>query len=237
MADDQKSVWRAAGEVLPLVSLGGVTLALSYTVGYLTPFGTHWLSFLTVSDFLGGIWFLAPTTLAALIGGFLFHATGRPRPDPGPGQARSISLPVFIKNLVIGVSSVLGFGAVMIVRAAFPEDFRLLAVLLVIHGTGVFFLPELYWSHPRVRTIIPLCFAYGAITVVLGFGMAVGESIKHGPPSTYVAFTNGKSICTTLVGQFGGGLLTYNTTTEVPTFISRDRVGGIAKVKVCPASS
>jgi len=236
MADEQKSVWRIAGETLPLVSLGGAALALSYTVGYFTPFGTYWLSFLTIADLLSTIWFLIPTSLAALIGGFLFHATGRPRPSANAAQVERTNVIVLIKNLIIFVLAVLGFGAVMIVRAEFPEDFQLVAGLTIMHGSGVFFLPELYRNHPRVRTIITLCFTYGAITVVLGFGMMFGEWIKRAPPSTYVTLTNGGALCTTLVGQFGGGLLTYNPKTRTPTFISRDRVAAIAKLKECQTS-
>ncbi|GAA0638812.1 hypothetical protein [Brevundimonas lenta] len=236
MADEQKSVWRIAGETLPLVSLGGVALAMSYTVGYFTPFGTSWLSFLTVADFLSGIWFLTPTLLAALIGGFLFHATGRPGPSGNTTPVKAITVIVLVKNLIIGILAVVGFSAVMLVRAIYPEDFRLLAGLTIMHGFGVFFLPELYWNHARARTIIPLCFTYGAITVVLGFGMMMGESMKRAPPSTYVSLTNGGSLCTTLVGQFGGGLLTYNPKTRTPTFVSRDRVVAIAKLEKCQAS-
>lgn len=236
MAEEQKSEWWIAGEMLPLVSLGGVTLALSYTVGYFTPFGLHWLGFATVSDFLSRIWFLAPTSLVALIGGFLFHATGRPRLTAKAAEVKKTNIFDLIKNVIIFVLVVVGLSAVMIVRASFPEDFKLLAVLTQMHGFGVFFLPELYFNHPRVRTIMLLCFTYGAITVVLGFGMMSGEAIKRGPPATYVALTNGGSICTTLVGQFGDGILTYDSKTSTPTFISRGQVAAIAKLKVCPSS-
>jgi hypothetical protein len=233
MADEKKSVWRLAGEALPLVSIGGVTLALSYTVGYFTPFGADWLSFLTVADMLGGVWFLIPTSLATLVGGFLFQATSRPRPNASTAQANKTTILIHIKNMVIGALAVLGFGAVWIVRATFPEDFELLAALTMMHGFGVFFLPELYWSHHRARTIVALCFTYGAITVTLGFGMLSGERIKREPPSTYVALTNSNSLCTTLVGQFGGGLLIYNPKTHTPTFVSRERVAAIARLKKC----
>jgi hypothetical protein len=234
VADEQKSIWRVTAEILPLISLGGVGLALSYTVGYFTPFGSQWLSFLTVADILGGVWFLVPTSLAASIGGFLFHATGRPRVNAVSAKRERANAIVLIKNLIIGLLAVVGFSALMIIRAALPEHFRLLASVTVIHGAGVFFLPELYWGHPRIRTIIALCFTYGAITIVLGFGMASGEAIKRKSSSSYVALTNGVSVCTTLVGQFGGGILVYDPETQTPTFISRDRIAAIAKLKDCP---
>jgi hypothetical protein len=237
MADEQKSVWRIAGEILPLVSIGGVAIALSYTVGYFTPFGNDWIRFFTVADILGGVWFLIPTSLASLIGGFLFHATSPPRPDASVGQVKNkTSVVVHIKNIIIGALAVLGFIAVWIVRATSPENFELIADLTIMHGLGVFFLPELYWKHVRARTIMVFCFTYAAITVVLGFGMFYGEATKRTAPRTYVALTNGRSLCTTLVGQFGDGLLVYDPMTRTPTFILRDRVAAIARLNSCPNS-
>jgi len=236
MADEQKSAWRIAGEALPLVSLGGAVLALSYTVGHLTPFGSHWIGFLTAADFFSGIWFLAPTMLVSGIGGFLFHATGRPRTREGESSGDQTNIIFQIKNWIIGILAVGGFSALMIIRANDPENFRLISGVIVLHGVGVFFLPELYWKHARVKIILPLCFTYGAITVALGFGMMVGESTKRNQPSTYVTLINGRSLCTTLVGQFGDGVLTYNPETRTSTFISRDRIAAVAKLRSCDAA-
>lgn len=233
MADEQKSLWRVAGETLPLVSLAGVTLALSYAVGFFTPFGMEWLNFLTIADVLGGIWFMVPTTLGGLVLGFLFHVTGRPRPAGASDQPTPINVVAFIKNLIIGLTAVIGFSVLMIVRAHYPEDFKLIATVTMLHGAGVFFLPELYLRHARARSIMILCFTYGAITIVLGFGMMFGELKKQEHPSTYVALTNGRSLCRTLIGQFGGGLLVYNPETRTPTFILRDQVAAVAKIKGC----
>lgn len=233
---EQSSIWKVASETLPLVSLGGVALALSYTVGFFMPFGMQWLSFLTVADMLGRVWFLIPTSMVGLLGGFLFFATGKPRQIQNAGEGRATKAVTVIKNIIVGSLAVLGFSAIMIARAIFPEDIKLLSALTMMHGIGVFFLPELYFGHVRIRAILTLCFAYSAITFVLGFGMLSGEAIKREAPNSYVALTNGRSFCTILVGQFGGDLLTYDPKTDSTTLIKRERIAAVAKLKKCAKS-
>lgn len=247
MSVTSKPFWQIGLELIPLVTLAGALLALSYTVGYFTPFGVQWLSFLTLNDVLGLVWFLVPTSIAACVGGFLFHATAPARKPATPGQgateqtpqARYSVLPAMsiAKNLSIGIGAVGGLSAVMILRVIDPEGYDLLGRVTMIHGFAVFFLPELYLRHPRSRTILILCFTYGAIISVYGLGILSGTTKLTEPPKSFVTLTDGAAFCTSLVGQAGAGILVFDRQTRTSQLISQDQVASIAASKSCPTSS
>lgn len=230
--------------LLPAFTAAAIVAAIFYNFGFIYPFGTEWITVLTVKDLLALTWSSFPmVAVGAVFGATVSSTTHSPTVLVTATSNRilaanrwySLAFAILRTLYVVGAISLPLWGGMYLTLHpvdTYSDVLRVLVLFVAIHLSGVAILFRTSNAADQERTRFP-SMIYHYMVLTLAIGALNGYSRALAAPKYQVTESNDRKQCATLVHLTDRGPLLFDPVTSEVSLLRWDTIKSITKKKAC----